>query len=81
MFTSQIDSHTLICALIAQGHGSEMQRVVFKLVGHVRLSDGVCHVEVHVVLHPEDTVIRPSDVTGEREVVIVYWNCVVSDHH
>ncbi len=54
---------------------SELQHVVISVVVVF------CHVKALVVLHPIDHVIGSSDFTGESEVVIVYWNCVVSDHH
>lgn len=58
-----------------------MQLVVFNVVGHVRVNSGVRHVEGHVVLHPVDHIIGNGGVTGQSEVFIVNWNCVVSDHY
>lgn len=83
MWTSLIGSDTLICPVIVRCHWSEVQCVVFSVVGHVCVSCGGVHadVEVYVVLHPVDLVIGPSNFTGESEVFRAYWNCVVSDHH
>lgn len=81
MWTSMIGSDTLICPITVHRQWSEVQHVVFNVVGHVRGWGEVCHVEVHVVLHPVDHVIGPSNVTSESEVFRIYWNGVVSDHH
>lgn len=81
MCTSLIGGDTLVCPVIVYCHWSEVQRVVFNVAGHCCFSCGSVHAGVHVVLHPVDLVVGPSDFTGEGEVFRVYWNCVASDHH
>lgn len=81
MVSSFIGGNTLIRPVIVECHWSEVQHVVLNVVGHVRFLHGSVHVEVHVVLHPVDLVVRPCDLTSESEVLIVYWDCAVLDHH
>lgn len=81
MYSSQIGDDALVCSIMRYCHRREVNGVVFNVVGHSCSSHGsVCFV-IHVVYHPVDPVVGPSDFTGEGEVCRVYWNCVVSDHH
>ena len=81
MVSSFIGGNTLIHPVTVECHWSEVQHVVLNVVGHVRCLHGRVHVEVHVVLHPVDLVIRPRDHTSESEVLVVYWDRSVLDHH
>lgn len=81
MCTGLIGGNTLVCPVIVCCHWSEVQRVVFNVVGHICFSCGSVNVEVLIVLHPVDRVVGPSYFTGEGESFRVYWNCVVSNHH
>lgn len=81
MFPSLVGGNAHIYTVIVYGDPSEVQRVVFYVISHCFICDGSVRAELHVVLHPGDVVIGPTDFTGQGEVCRAYWNCVVSDHH
>lgn len=78
---SLIGGDTLVCPIIVCCHWSEVQHVVFNVIGHICFNRGSVDVEVLGFLHPVDLIVGPSYFTGEGEIFRMNGNCVVSNHH
>lgn len=68
--TGLVGGNTRIYPVVVYHHWSEVQRVVFSIVGHQSF---ICaHVEVYAIFYPVDRIVRPGDLAGEGEVLMVY---------
>lgn len=80
MVCSLIDSNALVAPIIFHSQRGEVKPVLFNAV-HGRVGAGGVRVEIHAIFLPVDCVIGSNNVTCEREVFTVYWQCAVEDRH
>lgn len=70
--TGLVGGDTRIRPVVVYHHWSEVQRVVFSIVGHQSFICVSAHVTVYAIFYPVDRVVRPGDLAGEGEVLMVY---------
>lgn len=70
--TGLVGGDTRIHPVIVYHHWSEVQRVVFSIVGHQSFICVSTHVEVYAIFYPVDRIVRPGDLAGEGEVLMAY---------
>lgn len=72
VFTGLVGGDAHIHPVVVYHHWTEVQHVVFSIVGHRSFICVSAHVEVCAIFYPVDRIVRPADLAGKGEVLMVY---------